>query len=333
MRGLAIALCLCALLTAVPRARAAQPIITVMDFSGSGVSQGELSLFSDYITSHIVETGQYVVVDRLQRQTLLSELEFSLSDCTDERCQLEAGRLLAAGSIVVGSLGRFGDRFLLNVKQIEVETGQTLGAVSRTYESLDTLLEDSRALTYRLLGVEPPVAAPQLPSTGTIPERTMRVDGDFSDWSGLSPAFVDRTGDSAEQYAGTDLERIYMAKDARYLYAWFALAGLPAAPRGYMQAVIAIGLMTGDYLLLAVFYQAGWKAAVQSWNPRTGKSAPLASGNVARTADGIEARFPLAALRKLIQEGGGYATSAKTGVGGKDAYRDLDTVGPRFITY
>jgi TolB-like protein len=131
---------LAACLAGAPAARAGQPTLAVLDFSGSEVSPGELALFGDFLTSHIVQTGRYTVVDRMQRQALLEEIEFSYSACTEEDCQLEIGRMLAAGSIVAGSLGRFGGRFLLNVKLIEVESGRTQNAVSRTHGSLEELL-------------------------------------------------------------------------------------------------------------------------------------------------------------------------------------------------
>ena len=73
-----------------------KPLISVLDFKASDISKAEVELFVDFMTTHIVETGKYRVLDRSQRQAILEEIEFSVSDCTDEHCQLEIGRLLAA---------------------------------------------------------------------------------------------------------------------------------------------------------------------------------------------------------------------------------------------
>ena len=88
-----------------------KPLISVLDFRTSGISEAEVEVFVDFLSSHIIETNRFRVIDRMQRQALLKEMEFSYEDCTDESCQLEIGRLLAANQIVVGSVGRVGERF------------------------------------------------------------------------------------------------------------------------------------------------------------------------------------------------------------------------------
>ncbi|HAK46376.1 MAG TPA: hypothetical protein DCO79_10730 [Spirochaeta sp.] len=69
-------------------------------------------LFVDFVSSHIVSTGNYRVIDRSQRQTILNEIQFSYEGCSDETCQLEIGRLLSAKLIVIGSLGKLGEQYL-----------------------------------------------------------------------------------------------------------------------------------------------------------------------------------------------------------------------------
>lgn len=91
------------------------PVITVLDFQASGISEGEITIFTDFIASHIVGTGKYTVIDRMQRRAILEEIEFSNADCTDEACQLEIGKLLSASQIIVGSLGKFGAKYILNI--------------------------------------------------------------------------------------------------------------------------------------------------------------------------------------------------------------------------
>ena len=128
-----------------------KPLISVLDFKASDISQAEVELFVDFMTSHIVETGRYRVLDRSQRQAILQEIEFSASDCTDESCQLEIGRLLAANQIIVGSLGRIGGQYILNIKLLDVQTGEAIDSASKVYTSIDDLVNDSKRLTYRLL--------------------------------------------------------------------------------------------------------------------------------------------------------------------------------------
>jgi hypothetical protein len=113
-----------------------------------------LQLFVDFISSNIVESGKYKVIDRLQRETILNEIEFSLTGCTDESCQLEAGKLLQANEIVLGSIGTFGNKTLVNIKLIEVETGAALSSVSEQYDSFNEVIVDNKRIVNRLLNVQ-----------------------------------------------------------------------------------------------------------------------------------------------------------------------------------
>jgi TolB-like protein len=350
MKRLGVALLLGACLAEAPAVHATQPIITVMDFTGSDVSQSELALFSDFITSHIVQTAQYTVVDRMQRQALLEEIEFSNSDCADERCQLEIGRILAADSIIVGSLGRFGGRFILNIKLIDVETGGTANATSRTYVSLDELLEDSQSLTLQLLRIGTQVSATEEPGSAEkppptadtgpalikeVPIRTIKVNGEYTDWTGVEPAFIDVPGDNHTGYPGSDITRICMAKDQQYLYVFFSLSGkgLPASPPGFMNAMVVLNLGNGEYLNLSVFFSKAWQAQLDIWSQSSRKTTVLAPGFVKRKGNGFEARFPLKVFYKHVRQGEKYATNGQVGAVSGDHWMPLDVTGPRLIGY
>jgi hypothetical protein len=134
-----------------PQSTDGKIIVAVLDFVPSGISKSETVIFTDYVTSHVVSTRVYSVIDRATRNSLLSEIEFSLDDCTDEECQLEVGRLLSAKQIIVGSLGLFGDSYILNMRFVDIETSATINAVSGAYKSLSHLLDDSKRLTMELL--------------------------------------------------------------------------------------------------------------------------------------------------------------------------------------
>ena len=49
-----------------------------------------------------------------QRETVLKELEFSMSGCTDESCMLEVGKMLSAELIVGGSISQLGSKIVLS---------------------------------------------------------------------------------------------------------------------------------------------------------------------------------------------------------------------------
>ena len=147
------------------------PTISVLDFAVSNISDEESLVLTDYLSSVIHQSGLYRVIDRSQRETILKELQFSLSGCADESCQLEAGRLLQARYIIVGSVGSLGSRFFLNMKLIDVETGETLNTSSNKYNSVDLMIDDSEALALNLLSLGDEAAA-------TMPEPEKKNEDD-----------------------------------------------------------------------------------------------------------------------------------------------------------
>ncbi len=122
-----------------------------MDFSSNDLSEMNVIVFVDYLSSQIQQTGEYRVIDRMQRENILSELHFSNSGCTDESCQLEIGRLLSARKVIVGSIGSIGDLQILNVKLIDIETGETINSASRKYADMNEMLAGSDDLISVLL--------------------------------------------------------------------------------------------------------------------------------------------------------------------------------------
>ena len=116
--------------------------LSVMDFTLQDLSEAEGALITDLISSAVHKSGRYKVIDRQQRGLLLEEIKFSLDGCVDESCQLEAGRLLSADRIIIGSLGKMGSRIIFNLSMVDVETGESIGSESRIFLSLDELVDE-----------------------------------------------------------------------------------------------------------------------------------------------------------------------------------------------
>ncbi|MBN1837713.1 MAG: hypothetical protein JW820_17785, partial [Spirochaetales bacterium] len=126
------------------------PVIAVLDFSTDRVSRSEMKTIVNLLSSALFQTEKFTVIDVGERERLLGELAFSLGECTDESCLLEAGRMLSAERIVVGNIGRVGTRYILSAKMLETETARTLNTADGIYTSLDALVDDLFALAEKL---------------------------------------------------------------------------------------------------------------------------------------------------------------------------------------
>ena len=133
---------ICLLFSAFGQTVSEVPIITVLDFVSEDVSRSEVRLVVSMLSTSIYKMGRFKVIDISQRDNMMKELAFSISGCSDESCQLELGRMLAAELIVVGHLGKLGTRYVLSSKILETSTGATFGAEDGVYSNIDSLVDN-----------------------------------------------------------------------------------------------------------------------------------------------------------------------------------------------
>jgi TolB-like protein len=131
-----------------------KPIITVLDFTTDGVSKGKMRSIITFLSSALFKTDKFVLIDIHERDSLLREMEFSMSGCSEETCLLEIGRLLSAEYIVTGNIGRVGSRYLLAIKMLETETGRTMSSVEGIYTTIDEIVDDLYNLASGLARIE-----------------------------------------------------------------------------------------------------------------------------------------------------------------------------------
>ncbi len=139
-----------------------KPIITVLDFTVNEVSQAEMKSVIGLLSSALFKTNCFTVIDVSQRETVLKELQFSMSGCTDESCMLEIGKMLAAEAIVVGNLSRLGSKYVFSAKMLETETARTLSTADGIFDNLDALLMG-------IAGVARELAAPYGGTAAAVP--------------------------------------------------------------------------------------------------------------------------------------------------------------------
>ena len=150
---------LVALTALLPLRAADKPVAAVLDFAKEGVSDQEMRSIISLLTSSLFRTAKYDVLDVAQRDSLLKEIEFSASDCTDQSCQIEMGKMLSAEFIVVGSLGKVGTKWILAAKMLQTESAKTTSTADGVYKDLDALVEGIPALVRQLTGTAGGTAA------------------------------------------------------------------------------------------------------------------------------------------------------------------------------
>lgn len=80
-------------------------VLAVLDFEGNDKLKGKVDLkMSDMLTTSLVKTGRYEIVERNKIEKVLSEQQLGLSGTVDETSAAEFGKLLGAEYVVFGSI-------------------------------------------------------------------------------------------------------------------------------------------------------------------------------------------------------------------------------------
>lgn len=126
--------------------------IAVMDLDGEGFKDTEISIISSRLRTELVNTKNFIVIEREKMNEILTEQGFQLSGCTTNECIVEAGQLLGVSQIVAGTVGSLGNLITINIRLIDVETGKINKTATVDCEcEIETFLTESIVSVSKIL--------------------------------------------------------------------------------------------------------------------------------------------------------------------------------------
>ena len=107
-------------------------IIAIRDFEVIMGRNKEVAKYvQEDITTALVNSGQFNVVERLKLQSVLDELKLTQLGLTDPEGAKQIGKLLGANVILTGTLAATGEEWNVNLRLINTETGLVTSAFNR----------------------------------------------------------------------------------------------------------------------------------------------------------------------------------------------------------
>jgi TolB-like protein len=119
--------------------------VAVMDFDArGGISKEDAASLSDAFQAQLVETNEFVVVDRNRIRAILNEQGFQQSEaCSQVECLVEAGKILKVEKMFAGTIGKVGKIFTVNIQLIDVATAEIISNKSRQHSgAIEELLTE-----------------------------------------------------------------------------------------------------------------------------------------------------------------------------------------------
>lgn len=130
-----------------------KPRVAVVSFKAQNVPEGEAEAVTSLFETQLIKTKAFIVIEQNDINAILDAQEISVSDCTDEACAVEIGKLLAAEKIILGSLTKIGDTYILTAKLVDIVKGVSEKAASMEVESSRALIKKTSELARLISGI------------------------------------------------------------------------------------------------------------------------------------------------------------------------------------
>lgn len=106
----------------------AVPLLAVAPLEGRGLASAELETITQSVVNEWVKLGVVRVVERAQLGRLLDEQALQMSGACGDSCRVQAAQVLGVRFLVVGSVGRVGQTYDLQLRLLDVDNGQVLAS-------------------------------------------------------------------------------------------------------------------------------------------------------------------------------------------------------------
>lgn len=126
--------------------------VLIIDFDefGTGNTQSARAL-TENLRVEIINSGQYLVVERRLMEEILKEQKLSLTGLVDPKTAVRIGKMVEANIIMSGSLSKIGSVFTLNYRIVDVESGLVKKAGSLNCTEVDELSQLVHNLSQMIL--------------------------------------------------------------------------------------------------------------------------------------------------------------------------------------
>jgi len=133
-----------------PKPGAKKLNIAIAELGAQNIAAGNAAVIADMLRGELVKTGTFTVVEKQNMDKILAEHSFQQTGCTSEECAVKLGKLLNVQRMVVGSFGLMIDTYMLNIRVVNVETGEVAYADSAEGKSVPDLKGGVRELAKRM---------------------------------------------------------------------------------------------------------------------------------------------------------------------------------------
>lgn len=115
--------------------------IAILNFVPKGVDTTLTEAIVENLTTALIDTKKYQIIERNQIDKLMTELKLQNSDDFNDNLREELGNLYGVKLVILGSVTRIGNNITINIRGVEVSTGSAQFAKNITTKNEDDIPE------------------------------------------------------------------------------------------------------------------------------------------------------------------------------------------------
>ncbi len=100
-----------------------RPTIAVLSLEAKNVSKETAEAVADILSTELFNSQRFIVIERQAITRILEEQKLQMTGVTDMGTAVEIGKLLNVQKIMIGSVSRLGDSYIVNTRLVDVKTG------------------------------------------------------------------------------------------------------------------------------------------------------------------------------------------------------------------
>jgi TolB-like protein len=143
--------------------------IAIMDLTANSVSPETAKTVSDLLRTELFNTGLFTVIERAEMDKILKEQGFQQSGCTENECVVQFGKILSAKKVLVGTVNKLGNTYIINARIVDVEKAVTEFADNTVVKAESQLYSGckvfARKLSQRIAGLNLTIKSVKASST------------------------------------------------------------------------------------------------------------------------------------------------------------------------
>lgn len=157
-----------------------KPSVAVLNVDSKGMLNNAEEM-GYLVRLELEKTGVYSVLDKYEVKEITTNNKIDLFNCYSKTCLVETGKLLKVEKMVSGSVERFGEKIVISLRLIDVESGKVEKIESTEYLNLPEIQKMVAISVKKLVGIEPDPEMVKLLIDYDIPvespKNTLRLNG------------------------------------------------------------------------------------------------------------------------------------------------------------